>query len=116
MLKKERNLPINLPFFTNLCQSEHATNMNVKCELSKTEAAVKAPNSYAIVSTTCDKVPSELLHGNDLVPREIRYDLYQKIRTAKDKLELNCKYLYFIKVYHKCNVQCADYFLTIDAE
>ncbi|XP_060567539.1 zinc finger protein 423-like [Ruditapes philippinarum] len=71
-------------------ESEHATNMNIKCELSKTGSAVKAPNSYAIASTTCDKVPGELLHGNDLVPREIRYDLYQKIRTAKDKLgELN---------------------------
>jgi hypothetical protein len=74
--------------------------MNVKCELRKTEAAVKAPNGYAIVSTTCDKVPGELLHGNDLVPREIRYDLHQKIKTAKDNLGLNCKYLYLIKVYH----------------
>jgi hypothetical protein len=92
----EENLPIITQFCTDFCQSEHATNMNIKCELSKTGSAVKAPNSYAIASTTCDKVPGELLHGNDLVPREIRYDLYQKIRTAKDKLGLNCKYLYFI--------------------
>jgi hypothetical protein len=67
---REKNLLIITPFYTNFCQSDYATNMNVKCELRKTEAAIKATNGYAIVSTTCDKVPGELLHGNDLVPRK----------------------------------------------
>ena len=75
--------------------------MNVKCELNKTGSGVKVPNSYAVASTTSDKLPGELLHGKDIVPREIRYDLYQKIKTARDRLGLNCKHLETIN-------QCLD--------
>ncbi|XP_053401579.1 putative zinc finger protein 840 [Mercenaria mercenaria] len=72
-------------------QTEHATNMNVKCELGQTKRSVKVPDSYAVASVDGDKIPGDLRHGRDLIPREMRYDLYQKIKTAIN--ELNLKYV-----------------------
>ncbi|XP_045194559.2 uncharacterized protein LOC123550191 [Mercenaria mercenaria] len=69
-------------------QTEHATNMNVKCELGQTKKGVKVPDGYAVASVDGDKIPGDLRHGNDLIPREMRYDLYQKIKTAIKELNL----------------------------
>ncbi|XP_045193014.2 uncharacterized protein LOC123549197 [Mercenaria mercenaria] len=69
-------------------QTEHATNMNVKCEIGQTKKSVKVPDGYVVASVNVDKIPGDLRYGNDLIPREMRYDLYQKIKTAKHERKM----------------------------
>ncbi|XP_060590669.1 zinc finger protein 354B-like [Ruditapes philippinarum] len=65
-------------------ETEHTTNMNVKCELSKTEAAIKAPNGYAIVSTTCDKYQAN--YYMEMILSQGRFDVIYIKRSKLQKI------------------------------
>lgn len=62
--------------------------MNVKCQLDKNKKGFKIPEGNAIATVSRCDIPESLRHGNDLLPREMRYDLYHKIKTAINALNL----------------------------
>lgn len=70
-------------------QNEHSTNMNVKCGLTEVKNGPRIPDGHAVASVRGGIIPDTLRRGSDVLPREMRQDLYQKIKTAINDLHLN---------------------------
>ncbi|XP_060556584.1 protein mab-21-like 3 [Ruditapes philippinarum] len=59
-----------------------SNNMNIKMNLKDIPGGKEIPMGYAVVTVKDGTVPAKLTYNGHLVPREVKQDLYGKIKTA----------------------------------
>ena len=66
--------------------------MRADCKLRDIPNSKKQiPNGYATASVPDGKIPSNLTHNGDIIPRHLQKDLHTKIETAIKDLKLDGK-------------------------
>ncbi|XP_053396000.1 uncharacterized protein LOC123550923 [Mercenaria mercenaria] len=66
-------------------------SMKVIRELEKSSERKSIPEGFAAVKVDKGSVPDTYLHGQDIIPRQVKQDLYNKMETAENELALTCK-------------------------